>query len=210
MKRIEIKEKIKNKVLKLELINDNIDDVYKSLPMIIKICNKKYVIDLIYNDEKIDIHYVTENNIVDKKLIDIIEVVHAINLKDIRKRFNYIYDTMCYKLDERRKRNYCQFENGICIKDRNKGSIHRNGCCECKGRGKCKYLVDGVCTLDLCFACKLFTCNTLKKMGLSQSINDFLLTKYFFTNKQKDILQFSYWTPKEVVMKRLLSSCRKL
>lgn len=183
-------------------------DIYESLPKIIKICNKKYMIDLIYNNEKIDIDYITKNNITDKKLIDIIETVHAINLKDIKEKFNYIYDTVCAKLDERIKTNYCEFKDDICVKYRKKGSDHKNGCCECKGRGKCKYLIDSVCTMKSCMACKLFTCHTLKTMGITQSINDFVLTKYFFTSKQKDILQFSYWTPKEIVMEKLMKTVK--
>ena len=143
-----------------------------------------------------------------KKLIDIIETVHAINLKDIKEKFNYIYDTVCAKLDERIKTNYCEFKDDICVKYRKKGSDHKNGCCECKGRGKCKYLIDSVCTMKSCMACKLFTCHTLKTMGITQSINDFVLTKYFFTSKQKDILQFSYWTPKEIVMEKLMKTVK--
>lgn len=52
MKRRKIKKNIENKFLKLELTNETIDDIYESLPKIIKICNKKYMIDLIYNNEK--------------------------------------------------------------------------------------------------------------------------------------------------------------
>lgn len=129
MKRREVKRNIENKVLKLELTNETIDDIYESLPKIIKVCNKKYMIDLIYNNEKIDIDYITKNNITDKKLIDIIETVHAINLKDIKEKFNYIYDTVCAKLDERIKTNYCEFKDDICVKYRRKGSDHKNGCC---------------------------------------------------------------------------------
>lgn len=103
MKKREVKRNIENKVLKLELTNETLDDIYESLPKIIKVCNKKYMIDLIYNNEKVDIDYITKNNITDKKLIDIIETVHAINLKDIKEKFNYIYDTVCAKLDERIK-----------------------------------------------------------------------------------------------------------
>lgn len=120
MKKREVKRNIENKILKLELTNETIDDIYESLPKIIKICNKKYMIDLIYNNEKIDIDYITKNNITDKKLIDIIETVHAINLKDIKEKFNYIYDTVCAKLDERIKTNYCEFKDDICVKYRKK------------------------------------------------------------------------------------------
>ena len=44
MKKREVKRNIENKVLKLELTNETIDDIYESLPKIIKICNKKYMI----------------------------------------------------------------------------------------------------------------------------------------------------------------------
>ena len=209
MKRRELKRKEKNRILKLKLTEGNIDDVYKSLPKIVKVCNKKYKIELFYNNDFVDIYCITENSITDKRLIDIIEVVHAINLKNIREKFNYIYDAVCAKLDERRKTNYCEFENDMCVRDRKRGNDHNNGCCECKGRGKCQYLDHGVCTLDSCMACKLFTCPTLKTMGITQSINDFVLTKCFFTNRQKDILQFSYWTPKELIIEKLVKSSKR-
>ena len=109
-------------------------------------------------------------------------------------------------LDERINTNYCEFKNDICIRDRLKNNNHKNGCCECKGRGKCKYLIDSKCTLGNCMACKLFTCHTLKKKKIIHNINDYPLTKYFFTNKQKDILRFSYWTPREIVLDRLIKN----
>ena len=40
MKRREIKRNIENKFLKLELTNETIDDIYESLPKIIKIIEK--------------------------------------------------------------------------------------------------------------------------------------------------------------------------
>ena len=46
----------------------------------------------------------------------------------------------------------------------------------------------------------------LKKQGINQNINDYVLTKYFFTQKQKDILRFSYWTPREIVLERLMTN----
>lgn len=88
MKRRELKRKEKNRILRLKLTEGNIDDVYKSLPKIVKVCNKKYKIELFYN-------------------------------------------------------------------------------------------------------------------------NDFVFTKCFFTNRQKDILQFSYWTPKELIIEKLVKSFRR-
>ncbi len=192
----------------LQINEDNIDDIIKKTRFIIKFCDKRNLfIELIYNNKKIDEDYLKKD--IKNNLRDIITIMHAVNIKNIEERYNYIYDTVCTYLDERIKTNYCQFKDNICIKYRKKGSNHENGCCECKGRGRCKYLIDGVCTMKTCMACKLFTCHTLKKMGITQNINDFVLTKYFFTTKQKDILRFSYWTPKEVVMERLLKESKE-
>lgn len=52
-------------------------------------------------------------------------------------------------------------------------------------------------------ACKLFTCPALRKKGINQNINDFILSK-FFNNKEKNLLSYSFWTPKEIVLKRLM------
>ena len=84
MKKREIKKNIENNTLKLVVTEETKDNIYDSLPNIIKVCNKKYMIDLFYNNEKVDIDYITKNKITDNKLIDIVETVHAINLKDIK------------------------------------------------------------------------------------------------------------------------------
>lgn len=198
---------VNNEVI-IRITDNNIDEIIKETRKLLKMCDKNnYKVVLIYNDKKIDEKYL-KNDISDN-LRDIITIMHAINIKDKEERYNYIYDTVCYYLDERIKTNYCEFKDGVCIKYRIKNPNHKNGCCECKGRGRCKYLIDGVCTMKSCMACKLFTCHTLKKKGITQHINDFALTKYFFTSKQKDILQFSYWTPKEIVMEKLLKESRE-
>ena len=61
--------------------------------------------------------------------------------------------------------------------------------------------------MKTCMACKLFTCPFLyKEKGIRQRINDYVLIKYFFNKNQKYILECSFWTPKEIVMKRLLAN----
>ena len=132
----------------------------------------------------------------------------AINIKDREDRYNYIYDTVCKTLDDRIiNENYCEFENDVCIRFKKENPNHKNGCCEWKGRGKCKYLINSECTMKTCMACKLFTCPFLfKEKGIKQNINDYVLTKYFFNRNQKYILECSFWTPKEIVMKRLLAN----
>ena len=187
--------------LTINLTDDNISKYIKDTKKLIKQCDKNNLeLEFIYNNKKLT---VKDKN---DKLRDIIDIMTAINIKDKYKRYEFIYDTVCNYLDEKINTNYCQFKDDICIRDRQKNNNHKNGCCECKGRGKCKYLIDSKCTLGNCVACKLFTCHTLKKMGIKEAINDYVLTKYFFTTKQKDILRFSYWTPREIVLDRLITN----
>ena len=201
------KKIVVNNEVVIRLDDENIDYIIKDTKNLIKFCDKNnYNVSLIYNGKKIDEKYLKKD--IKDNLRDMITIMHAINIKDKYKRYDYIYDTVCNYLDERIKTNYCEFKDDVCLKYRIKNPNHKNGCCECKGRGKCKYLIDSVCTMKSCMACKLFTCHTLKKKGINQNINDFALTKYFFNNKEKDILQFSYWTPKEIVMEKLIKRVR--
>lgn len=188
--------------LVLNITDDNIKKHIKNTKKLIKYCDKNNLkLQLFYNNKKL-----TKKDLSNEKLRDIITIMYAINIKDKYKRNEYIYDTVCSYLDKKINTNYCNFIDDICIRDRIKNNNHKNGCCECKGRGKCKYLIDSKCTLGNCMACKLFTCHMLKKLGINQNINDYVLTKYFFTNKQKDILRFSYWTPREIVLDRLMTN----
>lgn len=57
-------------------------------------------------------------------------------------------------------------------------------------------------------ACKLFTCKTIRKLNIKPSINDFILAKYFFTRKQKDILELTFFTEKEVVIEKLIKTIK--
>ena len=187
--------------LTINLTDNNINKYIKATKKLVKQCDKNNLeLEFIYNNKKLT------NKDKNDKLSDIIDIMTAINIKDKYKRYEFIYDTVCHYLDEKINTNYCQFKDDMCIRDRNKNNNHKNGCCECIGRGKCKYLIDSKCTLGNCMACKLFTCHTLKKLGIKENINDYVLTKYFFTTKQKDILRFSYWTPREVVLDRLMTN----
>lgn len=189
----------------INLDDENIDKHIKNTKKIIKVCDKKKLnLELIYNKKVLSKNDLKKN--IPNNLKDIITIMIAINKKDKYERYEYIYDTVCSYLNEKIKTNYCKFENDICIRDKLKNNSHKNGCCECKGRGKCKYLIDSVCTLNNCMACKLFTCKILREKGIVHNIDDYVLTKYFFTNKQKDILRFSYWTPREIVLDRLINN----
>lgn len=200
---MKLSDYIKDNKLVIRINDDELDSIIKNTKRFIRICDKNnFFLEFIYNDKVLNEKMLLKD--ISDNLRDVITIMHAINLKNKEERYNYIYDTICFYLDEKIKTNYCEFKDNICIKYRNKNSNHENGCCECKGRGKCKYLIDGVCTMKSCMACKLFTCKTLRKMGIKENLNDYVLAKYFFNTKEKDILRFSYWTPKEIVMDKLL------
>ena len=195
----------KEKQLILKLNKNNIDYYIKNTRKIIKYCDKyKLNLEIYYNNKKLTDNNLSKNT--DNNIRDIITIRHAINIKDKLERYEYIYNTICSYLDKDLENHYCDFINDVCIRDRLNGTNHKNGCCECIGRGKCKYLINSKCIEPTCLACKLFTCKVLREKGIVYNLNDYVLTKYFFTNKQKDILKFSYWTPKNEVINRLLKN----
>lgn len=177
---------------KLVLNVSDIEKTIKKTKKLIRLCDKKNL-ELVIKGET-------------NKDLEMIKT--AINIKTCEDRYNYIYDTVCKILDDRIcNENYCEFENDVCIRFKKENPNHKNGCCEWKGRGKCKYLINSECTMKTCMACKLFTCPFLyKEKGIRQRINDYVLIKYFFNRNQKYILECSFWTPKEIVMKRLLAN----
>jgi len=185
---------IENNKLILFVNKDNVDETIKKTKKLIRLCDKKNL--------ELEIKYDGDSS------PDLEMIKNAINLKTKEERYNYIYDTVCKLLDDRIiNENYCEFENDVCIRFRKENPNHKNGCCEWAGRGKCKYLVDSVCTMKTCMACKLFTCKFLyKEKGIRQRIDDYVLTKYFLNKNEKYILECSFWTPKEIVMKRLLAN----
>ena len=170
-------------------INDNVDYYLKKTKLIKNYCDKNNLI----------LEFKNNNN------KDLKDIEQTINIKDKKERYEFIYDKVCSYLDKNNN-NYCEFIDDICIRDRINNNNHKNGCCECNGRGKCKYLINSICTLNNCISCKLFTCKTLKEKGIEEKLNNYVLLKYFFNQKQKDILRFSYWTPKEIIIDRLINN----
>lgn len=131
----------------------------------------------------------------------------AINIKEIEKRYSFIYDTVCDYLDNKYfGENLCGFdENGICEYHRKEEPNHYNGCCYRKDRGLCQYFDEehSVCT-ERGISCKLYSCPILRKKGINYKIGDIPLIKYFFTIKQKYYIKYSFFKPKPYVMYKLM------
>lgn len=182
-------------MLIIDVNDSNIKSIFRKMRIIINYCDKKGC--------KVKFNSIGLDNLL---LEDINNIEIAINKKEIKDRYEFIYDIVCDYLNKEMEKDYCKFINDICIKYREKNSDHKNGCCENKCRGRCPYLIDKKCVLKNCISCKLFVCPTLRKMGIEYNINDFVLIKFFFNKKQRDILQFSYWTPRDVIIERLLKN----
>lgn len=176
-------------------------------PNIKKYINKNNcIIHLLYNkDDIIDDSYLKEKNL-DDELIQIIYFVNAINIKNLEERYSYIYDIVCDYLDNCfMSQNICNFKDDICVGVLNKCHCPESkyGCCYGTKRGVCKHLIDKKCSIKS-ISCKMFTCRYLKRKGIRFKINDILLLKYFFNPIQKYILEYSLFTDKEEMIKRLL------
>lgn len=134
--------------------------------------------------------------------------IHAVNIKNIKERYSYIYDVVCDYLDEEfNYKNICGFENNICLSVKNNGHCHesKNGCCYGRNRGLCKNFINGKCQIKS-ISCKLFTCRYLKKQNIRYKVNDIPLLRYFFNIKQKYIIDTSIFKGKEEIIKLLIKN----
>lgn len=140
------------------------------------------------------------------------------NETDLKKKYEYIYDTACDIMDEEfAKGNYCDFQNDMCIRQRDKNfrkPAHSTmGCCYMVGYtkifscpvdlGLCKFFEKNKCKTR-CLTCKLFTCSYLRKKGIKFDPNDIFILKTLLNNKQKKYLRDAFFTEREVMIKKLI------
>ena len=130
--------------------------------------------------------------------------IKAFNQKDLRKRYEIIYDYMCDYLDKN-VCVVCDFKNNKCIGNRMGTSVHKeNGCCYFRNEGFCKLFKNKKCT-NPNISCKLFMCPLAeKKMGFHSLPKNYFLLKYYFNFVQRDILRYSYRKPKKDCIEDLL------
>ena len=134
------------------------------------------------------------------------KIEKAINIKDIKKRYEFIYDTVCDYIDKKYLDcNYCEFKDDICKYYREKNELnHKNGCCYNEKRGGlCEHLKNGKCSIKS-ISCKLYSCPILRENKINFRIKDIPLIKYFFNIKQKYYIKYSFFKDKDYVIDKLL------
>ena len=110
-----------------------------------------------------------KNNI-NEKNIDYI--TNALNMKNRKKRIEYVYDQSCKLIDRKNQGiNICGFENGKCWVQRKIKNGKCNGCCR-----KCIYQTSNGCSTKN-LSCKLFNCTEVKSRYDVIRYNDLILLK---------------------------------
>ncbi len=203
MKYRELKKKKKENIIVINFERPLQEDVYqdflKSIRKLRFLCKKKVNLHITIHHKDIDI---TKEK--DQRILNLYHIEKAINIKNKKDRYEYIYDTVCDYLDNCfQGKNLCEFKDNKCLGDRNKKFEKSCGCCHGKTRGTCKYLVNGSCSIK-CMGCKLFTCPSLKKKGIKFRIKDIPLLNYFFNLRQKEVLAYTIFTPRDQVIERLI------
>lgn len=138
------------------------------------------------------------------------KIFTIINTHSLHDRYSKIYDNICEFLDnEFVKYNYCDFKNNKCIAQRDKDMSEftlseENGCCYIpETKVQCNKLDSGKCTIK-CSACKLIVCKYLKKYGIEYYVHDSLELNSFLSTIQKPVLVWNFFTPKQVIISKLL------
>ena len=137
-----------------------------------------------------------KNNI-NEKNIDYI--TNALNMKNRKKRIEYVYDQSCKLIDWKNKGiNICGFENGKCWVQRKIKNGKCNGCCR-----KCIYQTSNGCSTKN-LSCKLFNCTEVRSRYNVIRYNDLILLK-LLSKKNQIIIKSDYFSKREDVLKDLYS-----
>lgn len=188
----------------MDMNKKNLRRVIKAIEKILKKYTSKYE----YN------FYISNFNENNQNHKDFIKIIETLFLKDIRDRYNFIYDEVCKFLDnEFISKDLCQFRNNKCGEKANLSS--EVGCCR-HYKNKligpiglknplivCEYLKNKRCSAK-CISCKLYTCDYLRRKGIQFKIKNILLLDIFFNPIQKFIIKYSVFTPKEEIIRKLL------
>lgn len=169
----------------------------------------KYIKELSKDKETTAVYICQDFENKEKFIIsDLKKLVHAAKLS-VKERNEYIYDTTYKDMNEMfSKFGFCNFKGNKCVSQRHKSITNRypvpktDGCCF-KVVNKCKHNnKDGTCRVE-CLPCKLFTCMYLSSLGVGLRIGEILLMRAFLTQKQRRLLIYKFYQPKEYFLKRM-------
>ncbi len=126
-------------------------------------------------------------------------ITNALNMKNRKKRIEYVYDQSCKLIDWKNKGiNICGFENGKCWVQRKIKNGKCNGCCR-----KCIYQTSNGCSTKN-LSCKLFNCTEVRSRYNVIRYNDLILLK-LLSKKNQIIIKSDYFSKREDVLKDLYS-----
>jgi hypothetical protein len=142
------------------------------------------------------------------------EIERALEIIDIRQRYEYVYDAICDYLDKQfKEKNYCDFKDDMCIVNRNGvGKNKDSGCCysfrldfflNMRDKKRCKYLGDKECKTK-CISCKLYVCKYLAKKGVRFSPHNFKGISKVFDDRQIEVMQNNCFRTQEEIIDKLL------
>ncbi|MBR4110532.1 MAG: hypothetical protein IKK43_02440 [Clostridia bacterium] len=214
-----LKKELADKVVILLELNENYSNSRYIVKSLIELFDRMPELAEKFVDLETDKTLATiikDNN--SKQIGDILNAFKAIMIKDISKRNEFIYDTVCDYLDSKFKGcNVCDFKKDKCVANR-AHAINNNimGCCHSFGYAKfyeplfiknikvCQYMQNRTCATKN-ISCKLFTCRLVKKQHpeFNFKIKRILLLDCFFTQKQQDVLQYNYFRTKEQILEKL-------
>lgn len=126
-------------------------------------------------------------------------ITNALNMKNRKKRIEYVYDQSCKLIDWKNKGiNICGFENGKCWVQRKIKNGKCNGCCR-----KCIYQTSNGCSTKN-LSCKLFNCTEVRSRYNVIRYNDLKLLR-LLSKKNQIIIKSAYFSKREDVLKDLYS-----
>ena len=206
-----------NPALQIDFKN-NFEYSVRCIKKLIKLKEKNINFSSLYNGK--NIKYIISNY-----NQDVINSLKAIEIKDTKEKYTFIYETFCDELDAIwKKYNPCNFCNQICAAGKTDIRYSApDGCCA--RAFDLKYLKGGFLTQDLLYpcphlgktdgcttqnsACKLFACKYIKKNKLIKiNPKKFLLYRSFFNRKQKMVLSCNFFKTKEQIIGKLLEKDR--
>lgn len=122
--------------------------------------------------------------------------VKALNIKNKRQRYEYIYDEALREINKYYKDDLCDFKNNQCIAQRKAGNGKINGCCRF-----CPIVTEKGCPSQN-FSCKLIYCETALKGLKLLKLREIKILRCLPISKRL-ILKGDFFVTKEEVLNDL-------